>query len=115
MHILYFLSPANRSISHITVYSHIGRTYTYIIVATIPYCESAGAQQRRAVSHITWRSFVPFRRDGIIIVLYVIIYNIMISYLFKPRNRYLKSINFNPQMKISKLENDSSSNLDSRK
>lgn len=39
----------------------------------------------------------------------------MISYLFKPRDRVLKSINLNPQMKILKLENDSPSNLDSRK
>lgn len=59
------------------------RTYLYvynIIVATTLCCESAGAQRRRAVSHITRRSFVSFRRDGIIIVfiLYVIIYNIIL-------------------------------------
>jgi len=98
--------------------SCIERTYTYI-VATTPYCESAGAPRRRAVSHITQRSFVSFRRDGIIIVLYIIIHNIilyMISYLFKLRNQVLKSINLNPSlMKIFKLKNDFPCNLDNRK
>lgn len=92
------------------------RTYLYvynITVATTLCCESAGVQRRRAVSHITRRSFVSFRRDGIIIVLYYTLkYNIMISYLFKLRNQVLKSINLNPQMKILKLENDSPNNLD---
>lgn len=38
---------------------------------------------------------------------------IMISYLFKLRNRVLKSINLNPSlMKIFKLENDFPCNLD---
>lgn len=117
MHILYFLSSANRSIGHITVYRHVQNVLIRIQLPQLRrYCESA--PRRRAVSHITQRSFVSFRRDGIIIVLYVIIHNniimyIMISYLFKLRNRVLKSINLNPSlMKIFKLENDFPCNLD---
>lgn len=117
MHILYFLSSANRSIGHITVYRHVQNVLICIQLPQLRrYCESA--PRRRAVSHITQRSFVSFRGDGIIIVLYVIIHNniiimyIMISYLFKPRNRVLKSINLSPSlMKIFILENGFLCNL----